>query len=271
MPYVTNQGVRIHYEVEGHGPPLVLMTGFAGTLEDWRFFGYSQVLSKEYLLILIDPRGRGTSDKPHDVADYAPELMVEDVVAILDDLKINKAHYFGYSMGGMIGWRILIYAPERFLSLILGGSRYPLQGREEMDDSNVVTAIQTGLQMALKEAPDRPMEFFVAALEKSTGYPYPPERRAQMLALDARVLVSAFQSWVGGVVPKAEDILPQVTLPCLIFAGETDPWYPKARECANLVPNATFFSLPDIGHEAGMRSDLVLPHINKFLAEVSKK
>ena len=41
MPYVTNQGVRIHYEVEGQGPPLVLMTGFAGTLEDWRFFGYA--------------------------------------------------------------------------------------------------------------------------------------------------------------------------------------------------------------------------------------
>ena len=45
----------------------------------------------------------GASDKSHDVADYDPKLMVEDVVAILDDLKINKAHYFGYSMGGMIG------------------------------------------------------------------------------------------------------------------------------------------------------------------------
>ncbi len=271
MPYVTNKGVKIHFKVEGQGPPLVLMTGFAGTLEDWQFFGYAQILSKDYRLVLIDPRGRGASDKPHDAADYDPKLMVEDVVAILDDLKINKAHYFGYSMGGMIGWRICIYAPERFLSLILGGSRYPLQGREEMDDSNVATAIQVGLQMALKEASDRPMEFFVAAGEKSMGYQYPPERRAQMLALDARALVASFQSWVGGVVPKAEEVLPGVTLPCLIFAGEADPWYPKARECANLMPNATFFSLPDIGHEAFGRSDLVLPHIRKFLAEVSKK
>jgi len=92
-----------------------------------------------------------------------------------------------------------------------------------------------------------------------------------MLALDVRVLVASFKSWVGGVVPKAEEVLPQMTLPCLIFAGEADPWYPKARECAKLMPSATFFSLPGIGHEALERSDLVLPHISKFLAEVSKK
>jgi pimeloyl-ACP methyl ester carboxylesterase len=270
MPYVNNQGVKIHYEVEGQGPPLVLMTGLAGTLDDWRLFGYSQVLSKDYRLILIDPRGRGASDKPHDAAAYDLKLMVEDVVAILDDLKIKKAHYFGYSWGGMIGWRVPIYAPERFLSLILGGSRYPLQGREEMD-SNVATALQVGLEMAFKEAPDRPMEFFVAAVEKSMGSQYPPERRAQMLALDPHAVLASFQGVLQGVIPKAEDVLPRVTLPCLIFAGEADPWYPKARECANLMPNATFFSLPGIGHEALERSDLVLPHISKFLAEVSKK
>jgi pimeloyl-ACP methyl ester carboxylesterase len=270
VPYVNNQGVKIHYEVEGQGPPLVLMTGLAGTLQDWRFFGYSQVLSKDYQLILIDPRGRGASDKPHDAAAYDLKLMVEDVVAILDDLKIKKARYFGYSWGGMIGWRIPIYAPERFLSLILGGSRYPLQGREEMD-SNVATTIQAGLQMAFKEAPDRPMEFFVSAVEKSMGCQYPPERRAQMLALDPDAVLASFQGGIQGVIPKAEDILPQMTLPCLIFAGEADPWYPKAKECANLIPNSTFFSLPGIGHEALERSDLVLPHISKFLAAVSKK
>ena len=57
----------------------------------------------------------------------------------------------------------------------------------------------------------------------------------------------------------------------LIFAGEADPWYPKAREFTRLVASATFFSLPGIGHEALERGDFVLPHISKFLAEVSKK
>ena len=271
MPYATNKGVKIHYKVEGKGPPLALMTGLAGTLEDWRIYGYAQVLSKDYRLILIDPRGRGASDKPHNTAAYDPKLMIEDVVAILDDLKITKAHYFGYSWGGMIGWRIPMYAPERFSSLILGGSRYPLTGREEMD-SNVSTAIQVGLEMALKEAPDQPMEFLVAAMEKKLGFQYPPERRAQMLALDPYAVLASFYGVMGQkVMPTAEEALPHVTLPCLIFVGEADPWYPKAKECARLMPSATFFSLPSIGHEALERSDLVLPHISKFLAEVNKK
>jgi pimeloyl-ACP methyl ester carboxylesterase len=270
MPYVDNDGVRIHYEVEGQGPPLVLMTGFAGTLEDWRIFGYSQPLSKEYRLILVDPRGRGQSDKPHDPAAYQLKLMVGDVISILDDLSIDKAHYCGYSMGGMIGWRILVHAPERFLSLILGGSRYPLQGVEEMD-SDVAAAIQAGLQLSIEAAPDAAMDFFVDQLEKSMGTQYPPERRAQMLALDAKALVACFQGLGGEVDPKGEDILRRTTLPCLIFAGEGDPWHPKAVECANLIPNATFVSFPGIGHELLGFGDLVLPHITEFLARVSKK
>jgi pimeloyl-ACP methyl ester carboxylesterase len=271
MPYINNKGVKIHYEVEGQGPPLALMPGLAGTLDDWRIFGYSQVLSKEYQLILIDPRGRGASDKRHDAAAYDLKLMVGDVVAILDDLKIKKAHYFGYSWGGIIGWRIPLHAPERFTSLILGGSRYPLTGREEMD-SNVVTIIQVGLEMALKEAPEHPMEFFVAAVEKKLGFQYPPERRAQMLALDPHAVLASFQGAAQGVMPKAEEFLPRVTLPCLIFVGEADPWYLKAKECARLMPNATFFSLSGMDHAKAMESsNLVLPHIRKFLAEVSKK
>jgi pimeloyl-ACP methyl ester carboxylesterase len=92
-----------------------------------------------------------------------------------------------------------------------------------------------------------------------------------MLALDPDAVLASFQGGIQGVIPKAEDILPQMTLPCLIFAGEADPWYPKAKECANLIPNSTFFSLPGIGHEALERSDLALPHISKFLAAASKK
>ena len=270
MPYVNNQGVRIHYELDGQGLPLVLMPGFAGTLEDWRIFGYSQVLSKDYQLILIDPRGRGGSDKPHEVSAYDPKLLLEDVVTILDDLNIDKAHYFGYSMGSLIGWRIPIYAPERFLSLILGGYSYPLLGREDTNNP-IVTSIVNGLQMALQEAPDRPMEFFLTTLEKSMGTPYPPERRAQMLELDARALVAASQALVQGTIPKAEEFLPLVNLPCLIFIGEADPYYAEAKERTSLVPNATFFSLPGLNHlETYANTELVLPHIRNFLAEVSK-
>jgi pimeloyl-ACP methyl ester carboxylesterase len=64
MPYVIHQGVQIHYQVEGEGPPLVLQHGFTQSLKSWHMAGYVNALQSHYRLILIDARGHGASDKP---------------------------------------------------------------------------------------------------------------------------------------------------------------------------------------------------------------
>jgi hypothetical protein len=86
VPYADNDGIRIHYEVEGVGPPLMLHHGFTISLEEWRRFGYVDALKSEYQVILIDARGHGASDKPHDPAAYEMARRAGDVVAVLDDL-----------------------------------------------------------------------------------------------------------------------------------------------------------------------------------------
>ena len=121
MPYADNNGIKIHYEVEGKGPPLVMQHGFGAFLEIWYDLGYVDALKDDFHLIMIDSRGHGTSEKPHDREAYSLALRVADVVAVLDHLNINTAHYHGYSMGGYIGWGIAKYAPDRFRSLIIGG------------------------------------------------------------------------------------------------------------------------------------------------------
>lgn len=70
MPYAANDGLRIHYEVAGSGEPLVLYHGLTGSGERWRDTGYVASLSDTYHLILIDARGHGGSDNPHDWAAY---------------------------------------------------------------------------------------------------------------------------------------------------------------------------------------------------------
>jgi pimeloyl-ACP methyl ester carboxylesterase len=119
MPYCDNEGVSIYYEVEGEGPPLVLLHGLSGSLELWRDAGYVEALKDDYQIILIDARGHGKSDKPHDPEAYRLDLMVADVVAVLDDLQLGKAHFLGFSMGGLIGWGIAKHTPERFHSLLI--------------------------------------------------------------------------------------------------------------------------------------------------------
>jgi pimeloyl-ACP methyl ester carboxylesterase len=112
MAYADNRGVRIHYRVEGSGPPLVLQHGFTSSIEDWYEAGYVDALERDYRLILVDARGHGDSDKPQDAEAYPLEKRVGDVVAVLDALKIEKAHFWGYSAGGWIGFGMAEFAPK---------------------------------------------------------------------------------------------------------------------------------------------------------------
>ena len=246
--------MRIYYEVEGNGPPLVLQHGLTQTLEDWRDFGYSKALKNDYQLILIDARGHGHSDKPHEPEAYGGQLMVGDVVAVLDVVNVSKAQYWGYSMGGGIGFNVAKYAPERFHALIIGGVS-PYLGREEM----VQFLDQFGLLL------EAGMEALIAIYEGLAGQLLPPDHKARLLANDAQALAAALQ---GIRMSDVEDIMPTVGLPCLVYSGEDDANYNGARQCAQQMPNATFVSFPGLDHtHAFVQSDLVLPHATKFLME----
>src|SRR5688500_2280915 len=111
MPYATGSGVRIHYEIEGQGPPLVIHPGFVSSLADWYAPGYVDALKGQFRLVLIDPRGQGASDKPHDPAMYGDAQRVADVLAVLDAERIARAHFLGYSMGGRVGYDLGLQAP----------------------------------------------------------------------------------------------------------------------------------------------------------------
>ena len=121
MLFTNNDCVKIHYKIEGNGTPLVLLHGFSDSLDDWYNYSYVDSLKDVYRLILIDLRGHGLSDKPHDSEEYTVEILASDIIAVLDEIGIDKAHFWGYSMGGHIGLGLSKHYPERFLSFILGG------------------------------------------------------------------------------------------------------------------------------------------------------
>ena len=252
MPYANNEHIRIHYQVEGEGPPLVLHHGFAGSIEDWYERSYVEGLKNDYQLILLDARGHGISDKPHDPKAYEIQRRVGDVTAVLNHLNVSKAHFFGYSMGGWMGFAMAKYAPERFQSLIIGGcDPYNL---DPGPYDRRVQVLRKGLDAA------------IAFMEKRLGS-LSPQRRARVLASDVEALVAI--TLAERDEPGFEDVLP--AMPCLLFAGEAAIEYPIEKDWSKHMPNVTFFSLPDLDHvQAIDRSDLVLPHIKKFLAQVNQ-
>jgi pimeloyl-ACP methyl ester carboxylesterase len=128
-PRVFNSnGVPIQYTIDGRGEPVVLIHGlFASARINWRAPGMIKTLAKDYQVIALDVRGHGGSGKPKEEEAYGVEMM-QDVVRLLDHLKIQKAHVVGYSMGGMITMKLLTRHPDRVRSAILGGMGWLRQG-----------------------------------------------------------------------------------------------------------------------------------------------
>ena len=90
MLYISNDGIAIHYRIEGSGSHLVLQHGFTDSSESWYELGYVDALKTKYRLILPDTRGHGRSDKSHDPKAYTPANFAADIAAILDDAGIEK-------------------------------------------------------------------------------------------------------------------------------------------------------------------------------------
>lgn len=118
MPEVFNGPTRIHYEIVGAGAPLLLITGLGSDLRDLRpMIG---MLAEDFLVIAMDNRGAGLSDKPDEA--YSMEVMATDAYAVLEDAGIASAAVLGYSMGGRIALELALQHPERVSHLILLGS-----------------------------------------------------------------------------------------------------------------------------------------------------
>src|ERR1700675_4513302 len=149
MSYAINKGVRIHYEIVENGPPLILQHGFTQSVKDWHRAGYVEALKPHYQMILVDARGHGESDKPHDAAAYTLSSRVNDIVAVMDSIGISRANYWGYSMGGWIGFGMAMEAQARLRAIIIGGQdpygRKMPPGPDGSDAREFITLFATGI------------------------------------------------------------------------------------------------------------------------------
>jgi pimeloyl-ACP methyl ester carboxylesterase len=249
MPSIINDGVRLQYRVEGSGRPLVLQHGFTDSSESLYELGYVDALSTKYRLILPDTRGHGQSDKPHDPQAYTPAKFAADITAILDELGIDKACYWGYSQGGWIGFAMAQYAPERIAAFVIGGSAsegsaFPAEpGKEDP----LIAVLRRGL----------------GDLVKVYGEWATPAWEKRIRANDTAALIACRQQRLatGGYADVGK-----IAVPTLLYAGGADPIHDAARQTASEIGGAEFVSLPGLGHVAAMcRPQLILPQAQRLL------
>jgi pimeloyl-ACP methyl ester carboxylesterase len=123
MPHASaKDGARLYYEEAGGGTPVIFIHEFAGDHRSWepqmRFF------ARTFRCIAFDARGFPPSEVPEDGARYSQQHARDDVVAVLDHLKIDRAHVVGISMGGFAALHVGIAYPKRARSLVIAGCGY---------------------------------------------------------------------------------------------------------------------------------------------------
>jgi len=212
----------------------------------------------------MDMRGHGASDKPHNPEMYRFELLATDPVAVLDKLQVSKTHFLGYSMGGRIGFGAAKYASNRFNSFILGGTT-PSNINQPFTDSCLrMLRLARAHQILRKEK-----NAIIAYVKKELRMRTTPQLEARWVTNDTKALAAFLtgSQWGKGL----EDTLQTMNMPCLVYCGEGDDNYSSAKKWVEIMPNATFVSIPGLGHiETLLRSDLVLPHITKFLEKANR-
>ena len=129
MPHLcTDDGVKLYYEEAGSGTPVVFVHEFAGDHRSWepqvRYF------SRRYRCIAFNARGWPPSDVPEDVARYSQARACDDIRAVLDGLRIDKAHIVGLSMGGLATLHFGLTYPLRARSLLVAGAGYGSEPNE---------------------------------------------------------------------------------------------------------------------------------------------
>lgn len=141
MPYATtDDGVKLYYEETGTGAPIIFVHEFAGDYRSWE----SQVryFARRYRCITYNARGFPPSETPDDVEKYSQERARDDIAAVLDHLRIDRAHVVGLSMGGFATLHFGLRYPERALSLVVGGCGYGAapERREQFQQESEQTA-----------------------------------------------------------------------------------------------------------------------------------
>jgi pimeloyl-ACP methyl ester carboxylesterase len=255
MPYATNEGLRIRYEVAGSGDPLVLYHGLTGSGERWRDTGYVASLCDAYCLILCDARGHGRSDKPHDRAAYGRRRQAADVVAVLNDLDIATARFWGHSMGGDVALTLGRHHPDRVSALIVTGySPFAAAGEEAAEMAAWAADLQGG------------MDGFVSGYERRHG-PLPDDARDRWLDNDGAALAACVAAMIAESDGRQVADLPQIETPVMLLVGTEEPFADQARQAAERLPRGAYVSLPGLDHvQTFFRSDLVVPHVREFLA-----
>lgn len=270
MPTATINGVSLYYEEHGAGIPLIFMHEFAGDHRSW--LPQVRHFARRYRTITYNARGYPPSDVPADPAAYSQDIAVADLVGLMNQLGIDKAHVVGFSMGGSAALIFGIRHTARARSLVIAGTGSGSAGRKEdfVRDVEYVAG-----------------RFFSEGMDTVAGFYTRGPNRVQFEEKDPLGWREFHDNFRGGSAqghgltmlgvqrnrPSVHDLeaeLKQMTIPALIIVGDEDePCLEPGLFLKRTVPSAALAIFPKTGHTLNLEEpELFNRTVQDFLSQV---
>jgi aminoacrylate hydrolase len=260
MPHAISDGARIHYTVEGEGPPVLLIPGLGMSAATWAAAGGQ--LARSRRAIYADPRGSGGSDTPDH--PYTGPLMAADMVAVLDHAGVERADVVGMSMGGMIAQHLALEQPERVRTLTLVSTyattdewtaRVLDERRWLIDQGGLAAQFRLSIFFVFSPQAFREMPEFIHGLEARLAEDPPDERSYRRQLEFCRTHDTAAR-------------LGALEMPTMVVVGSQDVLTSPVlgRELAELMPRVRYEEIAGASH--GMiweQSERIADLLSSFL------
>ena len=267
----TDDGVELHVEEAGDGPPVLFVHEFAGDHRSWE--PQIRALSRRYRCIVYAARGYPPSDVPQDEAAYSQARAVADIVAVLDGLDVDRAHVVGLSMGGFATLHLGLRHPERARSLVVSGAGYGAQPEKQQafrEESNVIAdafASEGAAEVAKRYAvgPAR-----VQLQNKDPrGWAAFAARLAEHDSTGSALTMRGVQAGRPSLYDLTDE-LRALTVPTLVIAGDEDEGCLEPNlMLKRTIPGAGLAVLPRTGHTCNLEEPELFDRLlERFFADV---
>ena len=231
-------GTELYYEVTGKegAPWLVLSHSLACTVRMWD--PQVAAFKDRYRILNYDMRGHGQSAAPQ--GPYTLDMLADDVLGLMKELKIERAAYMGLSIGGMIGQTLALGQTKLFDKMVLADTSHaqPPEAIKQWEERIKIAQTQ-GMKPLVPSTMER---WFTPSFRES-----PPARKIAELIANTPV---AGYVGCGQAIMKLNTTarLKEIKLPVLAIAGEQDPSAPGTRHIGENVPGARLVMIPQAAH-----------------------
>lgn len=242
--HLSVNGIDLYCEVEGSGPPLVLIEGLGvGT---WLWEEQVPAFREHFTTIVYDNRGSGRSDKPE--GPYTVSEMTDDLVGVLDQLGIDRAHVLGVSLGGFIAQSLAIQAPDRIDRLVLVSATEGGDDHVPMDEETLTKMMSLDRRTREGVRERLRLAFTDAFLE---GEPAKVDHLIDLRLADPQPDHAYQAQAAAGASCDLSDEVSMIEAPCLVTAATEDVLVPveNARRLADKIPNSRLELYEGYGHQ----------------------